>query len=391
MADEQTPLPLTGVRVIEIGSIGPGPFCGMMLADSGAEVIRIDRPGGVQAGLPVDAGRDVMLRSRRSMSLDLKIPGAVDIIRRLARNADGFIEGFRPGVIERLGLGPDVLMGDNQQLVYGRMTGWGQDGPYASLPGHDINYLAISGVLDAIGREGEAPVPPLNLLGDYGGGGLMLAFGMVSAILAVRAGAPGRVVDCAMAEGASALMAGIWTLKNQNEWQNARGTNLLDGGAPFYDSYLTSDGRYFTVGAIEERFFRRLLDLVGLENDQDFSRQHDRSLWPAMRAKLTRIFVSEPLQHWIDLLGDEEVCFAPVVSMDEARDHPQNRARRSFLTIDGVVQPAPVPRYLKTSISEPEMWKENNDWRGLLEECGFQGAEIEALIKDGVFGMGLPA
>jgi len=386
MSGASNPLPLAGVRIIELGGIGPGPFCGMMLADNGAEVIRIDRPGGVQAGLPVDAGRDVMLRSRRNISLDLKTPGGVEIVRRLAESADGFIEGFRPGVAERLGLGPDDLMAINSRLVYGRMTGWGQDGPYASLPGHDINYIAISGVLDAIGRAGEAPVPPLNLLGDYGGGGLMLAFGMVSAIMAVRGGAPGRIVDCAMAEGASALMAGIWTLKNQGEWNGARGNNLLDGGAPFYDTYRTGDGRYLCIGAIEEKFFARLTELTGVAHDPDFSSQYDRTRWSVMKAKLAAVFASKPLKEWCDLLEREEVCFAPVASMDEARNHSHNRARGNFLTIDGVMQPAPVPRYSATSAPQPRMWKENSDLQGLLDECGFQPLDIEHLRESGAFG-----
>ncbi len=386
MSGAPNPLPLAGVRIIELGGIGPGPFCGMMLADNGAEVVRIDRPGGVQAGLPVDAGRDVMLRSRRNISLDLKTPGGVEIVRRLVRSADGFIEGFRPGVAERLGLGPDDLMAINSRLVYGRMTGWGQDGPYASLPGHDINYIAISGVLDAIGRAGEAPVPPLNLLGDYGGGGLMLAFGMVSAIMAVRGGAPGRVVDCAMAEGASALMAGTWTLKNQGEWNGARGENLLDGGAPFYDTYRTSDGRYLCIGAIEEKFFARLTELTGVARDPDFSSQYDRARWSVMKAKLAAVFASKPLKEWCDLLEHEEVCFAPVVAMDEAREHSHNQARENFLTVDGVIQPAPVPRYSATAAPRPRMWKENSDLEALLDECGFQSPEIEQLRDKGVFG-----
>jgi alpha-methylacyl-CoA racemase len=385
MSKAASSLPLSGVRIIELGGIGPGPFCGMMLADNGAEVIRIDRPGGVKAGVPVDAGRDVMLRSRRNLSLNLKSPGGVEIIRRLVERADGFIEGFRPGVTERLGLGPDDLMSINSGLVYGRMTGWGQDGPYSVLPGHDINYIAVSGVLDAIGRAGEAPVPPLNLLGDYGGGGLMLAFGMISAILAVRSGASGRVVDCAMAEGASALMAGIWTLRNQGKWTGGRGGNLLDGGAPFYDTYRASDGRYLCLGAIEEKFFARLVQLIGMVDDPAFRDQYDESCWPAMKSRLSAVFASKPLEYWIGLLEQEDVCFAPVMSMDEAASHPHNKARGSFLTVDGMVQPVPVPRYCGTPVAQPRMWQENSDLASLLDECGFDDLEIGRFKAEGAF------
>jgi alpha-methylacyl-CoA racemase len=378
--------PLSGIRVIELAGIGPGPFCGMMLADHGAEVIRIDRPGGELAGFEVDGERDVLLRSRRSISLDLKSEAGVEIVRRLAQTADGFIEGFRPGVTERLGLGPDELLALNPRLVYGRMTGWGQQGPYAALPGHDINYISLSGVLASIGRKGDAPSVPLNLIGDYGGGGLMLAFGMISAILAVRSGSPGRVVDCSMVEGASILMAGIWTLKNQGHWQPARGTNLLDSGAPFYDTYETSDNRYIAIGAIEEKFFVRLRHLLGFDGDSDFSRQYDRSRWEAMRTKLAARFRSKPLEYWRQLLEGEEVCFSPVIPLEEAPYHFHNQARASFIEVDGMVQPAPAPRYGETSVPQSRMWRENSDRESLLMELGYSQSEINNLMRRGAFG-----
>ncbi len=379
-------LPLSGLRVIELAGIGPGPFCGMMLADHGAEVIRIDRPGGVQAGVAIDAAKDVLLRSRRTMSIDLKCEAGVEVVKRLAVVSDGLFEGFRPGVAERLGLGPEDLLALNPNLVFGRMTGWGQDGPYAGLPGHDINYVAISGALNAIGRADEAPVAPLNLLGDYGGGGLLLAFGMVSAMLAVRNGAKGQVVDCAMTEGVSALMAGIWSLRANGRWEDQRGSNLLDGGAPYYDCYATQDGRYMAVGAIEERFYRRLVSLLGFAEDPDFARQEDRGHWPAMRLKLASRFAERTQAEWSDLLAGDEVCVAPVMAMGEAPSHPQNLARRAFLEVEGVVQPRPAPRFGSGACKQPQMWREDNATAALLREIGYGRGEIERLRAAGAFG-----
>lgn len=381
-----TALPLAGIRIIEMAGVGPGPFCGMMLADHGAEVIRIDRAGGLQAGVPIDGGRDVMLRSRRSISLDLKSPAAVGIVKRLAGRSDGLIEGFRPGVMERLGLGPDALMQINPSLVYGRMTGWGQTGPMADMPGHDINYIALAGVLDAIGPAGGKPVPPLNLVGDYGGGGLMLAFGMVTALLAVRAGLPGRVIDCAMTEGASLLMAGTWTLI-ANGWTSAgRGTGLLDGGAPFYDTYETADGGYVALGAIEGKFFERLRTLMELDDDPDFAEQYDQARWPAMRGTLSRLFRQQTLAFWQGLLEHEDVCFAPVMSAGQAPAHPHNAARGAFIEAEGIIQPAPAPRLSGTPAQPPKMWRENSDKATILAELGFSESEVQALEQAGAFG-----
>jgi len=380
------PLPLAGVRIIELAGIGPAPFCGMMLADNGAEVIRIDRADGNLAGVSVDGERDVLLRSRRSLSVNLKSEAGVEIVRRLTATADGLIEGFRPGVTERLGLGPDVLHAINPKLVYGRMTGWGQTGPYAKLPGHDINYIALSGILGAIGPKDAPPVAPLNLVGDYGGGGLMLAFAMVSAILAARGGGPGRVIDCAMAEGASALSAGIWTLMGQNLWSEKRGTNLLDGGAPFYASYETSDKRYVALGAIEGKFFHTARALLGFAEDPDFADQSDTRKWPVMQAKLQACFATQPQAHWVEIFEGKEACFSPVMSLYEAPEALHNKARENFIEIDGVRQPAPVPRYSNTQSPSPHMWRNNRDKDGLLAELGLSDQEISAFTTAGAFG-----
>lgn len=380
------PPPLTGLRIIEMAGVGPGPFCGMMLADHGAEVIRIDRVGGLQVGVPIDGARDVMLRSRRTISLDLKSPAAVEIVKRLAGTAHGLIEGFRPGVMERLGLGPDVLMGINPALVYGRMTGFGQDGPLSAMPGHDINYIALSGVLDAVGPKGGRPVPPLNLVADYGGGGLMLAFGMVSALLATRAGAPGRVIDCAMSEGASLLMAGTWTLIANGWRSDGRGTGLLDGGAPFYDTYATADGHHVALGAIEDKFFRRLCALLGVADEPVFADQYDETGWDTMRARLAEIFAAQPLAHWQGLLENEDVCFSAILAVEDAPAHPHNQARAAFIESGGVTQPAPAPRLGNTQPVEPVMWREDADKAALLEELGFSPAEQDDLTRGGAFG-----
>jgi len=340
--------PLTGIRIVEIASIGPGPFAAMMLADHGAEVIRVERPGSTP-GLA-----DPLLRSRRSVILDLKQPDDVQSLRALCRTADGLIEGFRPGVMERLGLGPDLLLLDNPRLVYGRMTGWGQYGSYAASAGHDINYIALSGVLGACGRAGDKPTPPINLVGDFGGGGMMLAFGMVSAILAARTSQRGQVIDCAMTDGSALLMAMMWGMRAQGDWTDARGTNLLDTGAPFYDSYETADGLHVAIGAIEPQFYELLRQRLGLAADRDFSAQNDRATWPRQRQKLTALFRTKTRAQWCELLEGCDACFAPVLNMAECADHPHNAARATFITVNGVKQPAPAPRYSTTPCAAPE-------------------------------------
>ena len=360
---------LDGVRVIELAGIGPAPFCAMMLADHGAEVIRIDRPGGSDP-LAQDQRRDVLLRSRRSITLDLKQPGAIEIVARLAETADGLIEGFRPGVAERLGLGPDILMQRNPALVYGRMTGWGQDGPLSDKAGHDLNYISINGCLGALGADGTPPPPPLNLIGDYGGGGMMLAFGFVAALLAARQSGEGRVIDCSMAEGSAALMAGMWSLTHNGMWDKGRGQNLLDGGAPFYACYACADGGFVAIGAIEAQFYARLIDALGLDGDPLFAAQHDQSKWPAMKARLAEIFASAPRASWTERLLHRDCCYTEVLTMAEAPTHDHNRARGSYLEADGWMQPHPAPRFAGTGVVAPRMWQRDSDRMEILAEIG---------------------
>ena len=360
---------LEGVRVIELAGIGPAPFCGMMLADHGAEVIRIDRPGGSDP-LSQDQGRDVLLRSRRSITLDLKRPEAVEIVARLVEPADGLIEGFRPGVAERLGIGPDVLMARNQAVVFVRLTGWGKVGPLADKAGHDLNYISISGCLAALGAEDQPPIPPLNLIGDYGGGGMMLAFGFVSALLAARRSGAGRVIDCSMADGAAALMAGMWSLRHNGMWGHGRGRNLLDGGAPFYACYACADGRFIAIGAIEAQFYARLVDALGLAGDPLFVAQHDQSQWPAMKARLAGIFASGPRATWTARLQQRDCCYSEVLTMDDAPAHEHSRARGSYVEADGWTQPRPAPRFADTDIVAPKMWRRDSDRAAILAEIG---------------------
>ncbi len=346
----------------------------MMLADHGADVIRIDRPGGSDP-LAQDQGRDVLLRSRRSITLDLKRPEAVEIVARLAETADGLIEGFRPGVAERLGLGPDMLLRRNPALVYGRMTGWGQDGPLSDQAGHDLNYISLNGCLGALGAEGEPPPPPLNLIGDYGGGGMMLAFGFVAALLAARQSGEGRVIDCSMAEGSAALMAGMWSLTHNGMWDRGRGQNLLDGGAPFYACYACADGAFVAIGAIEAQFFARLIDALGLSGDPLFAVQHDQRQWPAMKARLAEIFASAPRAVWTEKLQSRDCCYTEVLTMVQAPTHAHNRARGSYLEADGRMQPHPAPRFADTAVVAPTMWRRDSARSDILAEIGVADPE----------------
>ena len=343
--------PLSGLRIIELAGIGPGPFAAMMLADHGAEVIRIDRPGA-----RIDA-KDPLLRSRRLIGVDLKSPEGKAKVRDLVKTADGLIEGFRPGVTERLGLGPDVLLADNPRLVYGRMTGWGQFGPYAQAAGHDINYIALAGALHAYGRAGEKPTPPINMVGDFGGGGMMLAFGMVSALLHAKTTGQGQVIDAAMTDGAATLMSMIWGFRANGIWSDDRGTNLLDTGAHMYDTYETSDAKWISIGSLEPQFYAELRRLAGLAADKDFDAQMDRSQWGPLKAKLTALFLTKTRDEWCALMEMTDVCFAPVLSMAEAPLHPHNAARGTFIEVDGIMQPAPAPRYSVTVNDVPTMTK----------------------------------
>ena len=333
--------PLNGIRVVEMAGLGPAPFCGMMLADHGADVIRIDRPGATSP-MAKDARTDVLNRSRRSLTVDLKQSAGVHLVRKLVGSADGLIEGFRPGVMERLGLGPDLLLCDNPRLVYGRMTGWGQQGPYAQTAGHDINYIALSGALHGIGRSGDKPVAPLNLVGDFGGGGMMLAFGLLAAMLHARTTGEGQVVDCAMTDGSAVLMAMMYSARSHGMWSDVRGANLLDSGSPFYDTYQTKDGGFISVGAIEPQFYRKLLDVMELSAHPTFQAQYDRTTWSAQREVLEQRFLSRSRADWCSLFAGGDACFAPVLSMQEAPDDIHNAVRRTFVEVQGLTQPAPA-------------------------------------------------
>lgn len=337
--------PLAGIRIIEFAGIGPGPFACMMLADHGAEVIRLERPMDDGSLAPADP-TDILLRNRRRVVADLKSAQGIETVRQLISDADGLVEGFRPGVMERLGLGPDALLAANPRLVYGRMTGWGQTGPYAHAAGHDINYIALAGALHAYGRAGEKPTPPINMVGDFGGGGMMLAFGMVSALLHARQTGRGQAVDCAMTDGAAILMSMIWSFRAQGRWEDARGVNMLDTGAHFYDTYQTADGHFISIGSIEPQFYARLKEKLVLP--AEFDAQLDPASWPALKEKLTTLFLTKTRDEWCALLEPADLCFAPVLSMEEAPHHPHNRARGTFIEVDGIVQPAPAPRFSLT-------------------------------------------
>ncbi len=375
------PGPLTGIKIIEFAGIGPGPFCAMMLADHGADVIRIERPGGA-----LDP-RDALSRNRKSIVLDTKKAEGLAVARDLCRRADGLIEGYRPGVMERLSLGPDVMLADNPNLVYGRMTGWGQYGPYAHAAGHDINYIALSGVLHTIGRSGERPVPPVNYVGDFGGGGMMLAFGMASALLAVKMGGAGQVIDCAMTDG-SALLAGMsWHMLAAGINEDNAGVNMLDGGTHFYDTYECADGNWVSIGSIEPQFYALLRRHVGVADDPTFDAQHDRGGWGPLKAKLTAIFKTKTRDEWDAVMAKTDVCFAPVLSMTEATQHPHNVARETFIEVGGAIQPAPAPRYSGTVTAMPVAAPvAGSDADAVLAELGYDNSRIAALRASGALG-----
>ena len=338
---------LDGITVVELAGIGPGPFAGMMLGDHGARVIRIERPGdGARMG---NFGyRDILARNREVLYLNLKDPACIAELRALLRDADALIEGYRPGVLERLGLAPDELLADNPRLVIGRMTGWGQEGPKAPFAGHDINYIALSGALHTFGAKGGKPMLPTNLVGDFGGGGMMLAFGVLAGILSARSTGKGQVIDCAMVDGAAALNAMIYAMFGLGMWQDQRGTNVLDGAAHYYDTYETSDGKWIAIGSIEPEFYAILLEKLGLAGDPDFTNPGDKALWPQLKARLEAIFLTKTRDEWCAIMEDTDICFAPVLSLAEAPSHPHNVARGTFIEVGGVVQPAPAPRFMAT-------------------------------------------
>jgi len=375
--------PLEGIRIIELAGLGPAPFAGMMLADAGADIIRIDRSERAVYPPHSEAHVDLMNRGRRSVAMDLKNPDAVSLLLQLVERADGLMEGFRPGVAERLGVGPDACLDRNPKLVYGRMTGWGQEGPLAQSAGHDIDYIAVAGALEPVGRSGQRPVPPLNLVGDFGGGGMLLAYGMLAAIISAQRTGTGQVVDAAMVDGAASLMTMTYTLRASGIWNDVRGTNLLDTGAHFYEVYETSDGGFIGVGAIESQFYAELIRLMGLD-DVDLSRQMDRDAWPAMKERFARVFASKTRKEWEEVFEGSDACAAPVLSPAEAPDHPHNRFRGTFTEVAGVVQPSPSPRFRGTpgAIRRPPP---NPGQHGdeALADWGLAEAEVDALRRSG--------
>ena len=369
--------PLTGLKIIEFAGIGPGPFCGMLLSDLGADVVRIDRKGQGR-GSPAD----ITARGRRSVGLDLKNPASIETCLRLFETADVVFEGFRPGVMERLGLGPDVALKRNPKLVYGRMTGWGQFGPYAQAAGHDMNYIAITGALHAIGTE-DKPIPPLNLVGDFGGGALYLAFGILAGVIKARETGEGQVIDCAMSDGAASLMAMFYGFKASGAWTESRRSNLLDGGAHFYDTYQCSDGKWVSIGSIEPQFYALLLEKTGI-SDPAFKAQMDRGAWPDLKAKLAAVIATKTQSEWCALMEATDVCFAPVLDLDEAPKHAHNVARQTFVELAGVTQPAPAPRFSKTpgAIQGPPPAIGAHD-KEALRDWGFSEADVMALKANG--------
>jgi alpha-methylacyl-CoA racemase len=357
--------------------LGPGPFCGMLLADMGAEVLRVDR---VDAARAIDRSRpatSAMDRGKQAVAVDLKLPDGVETLLRLVEQADAYFEVFRPGVAERLGIGPDVCLARNPRLVYGRLTGWGQEGPYAAAAGHDIDYIALAGALEPLGRAGEKPTPPINVLGDFAGGGMLLAFGIACAAFETARSGEGQVIDAAMVDGAALMLTPFYAARASGFW-GERGTNHLDTGAPFYDTYETADGEFVAVGTVEPKFYAELLERTGA--DLDLDAQYDKTRWPADKERLAEVFRTKTRDEWCELLEGTDACFAPVLTPLEAPEHPHNRARGTFLSPGGVPQPAPAPRYSRTraAVPEPPMHP-GDDTEAVLERWGFPRDEVDKL------------
>lgn len=374
--------PLHGVRIVEIAGIGPGPFAAMVLSDMGADVLRVERAQSVTGDFARE-NKEVLNRGRRSVGIDLKNPDGVETLLRLVEQADALVEGFRPGVTERLGIGPDACLARNPKLVYGRMTGWGQDGPYAQAAGHDIDYIGLAGALAHFGREGSKPTPPINLVGDFGGGGMLLAFGVVCAVLEARSSGHGQVVDAAMVDGSALLMTMLWGLRAMGAWDERMGVNVLDSGAPFYDTYETADGRFVALGALEPQFYAELLARTGLDAE-DLPAQMDRDGWPRLRARFTEVFKTKTRDEWCEILEGTDACFAPVLPMSEAARHPHVQARRTIVEDFGVQQPAPAPRFSRTpgAIQGPPAWPgEHTD--DALRDWGFSTEDVAKLRETG--------
>jgi len=374
--------PLQGVKIIEIAGIGPGPFAAMMLADMGAEIVRVDRAQSVSGNFD-RPNLEILNRGRRSIGVDLKQPEGVETVLKLVEQADALIEGFRPGVAERLNIGPDACLARNPKLVYGRMTGWGQDGPYAQAAGHDINYIALAGALAHFGRAGSKPTPPINVVGDFGGGGMLMAFGIACGLVESGRSGKGQVIDAAMVDGSAALMAMMWGFQALGIWGEF-GTNVLDTGAPFYDTYETADGKYISVGALEPQFYAELITRVGFADDVDLARQMDGSTFPEMREKFTVLFKTKTRDEWCEVLEHTDACFAPVLTMAEAVDHPHIKARNTVVHEYGLDQPAPAPRFSRTpgTIQGPPAWPGQHTDE-VLTDWGFASADVAKLRETG--------
>jgi alpha-methylacyl-CoA racemase len=378
---------LSGYKIVEFAGIGPAPMCAMLLADMGADVLRIDRAEDAALGVALETKYSLLSRGRKSVAIDLKKPEGVAAAMKLIEKADALLEGFRPQVMERLGLGPDECLKRNPRLIYGRMTGWGQEGPLAHAAGHDINYIALSGVLASIGRRGEAPVPPLNLVGDFGGGGLYLALGVVAGLLEAQKSGKGQVVDSAMVDGAASLLTAIYGMHASGMWSEKRGENILDTGAHFYDVYETKDGQYVSIGSIEAKFYAELLKRSGLEG-QEMPRQMDRKAWPDLKEKFSALFKAKTRDEWCKIMEGSDICFAPVLSMAEAPIHPHNQQRGTFVEVEGVVQPGPAPRFSRTpsKIQRPPA-KPGEHTEEALREWGFSAADLDKLRGSGAIGV----
>ena len=377
--------PLSGYKVIELAGLGPGPFAAMLLADMGAEVIRVEKSQSVRGPAPTAPNADTMLRGRKNIALDLKHPEGVETFLQLADQADILLEGYRPGVMERLGIGPDVCMARNPKLVYGRMTGWGQEGPYAMAAGHDINYISLSGVLGQVRRPGERPLAPMNLIGDFGGGGMFLAFGVVCALLDAAKSGKGQIVDTAMVDGSAVLNMFTWAWRNMGLFNpKTPGENMLDCGAHFYDTYECADGKYISIGSIEPQFYAELLRRTGLSQDAEFLNQHERTNWPHLKNRLRDVFLAKTRDEWCAEMEMTDVCFAPVLDMDEALEHPHMVERGTFVTVSGAEQPAPAPRFSRT---KPELGTlpahPGEPSREVLLGWGFADDRAAALIANG--------
>ena len=371
--------PLKGLKIIEMAGIGPGPFCGMVLADLGAEIIRVDRASAIGTG----SKKEPSNRGKKSIAVDLKAKEGVEVVLKLVETADAIFEGFRPGVMERLGIGPEVCLARNDRIVFGRMTGWGQEGPLANAAGHDINYISLSGALAAIGRPGSPPVPPLNLIGDFGGGGMLLALGLVAALLESKESKQGQVVDAAMTDGSALLMTMIYSMQSSGMWKTTMGSNLLDGGSHFYDTYECKDGKFISIGSIEPQFYALLCQIAELD-EKVFSKQMSRDLWPEQKEEIKKIFLKKTRDEWCELMEGTDVCFAPVLDMSEAPQHPHNKERKTFIDLEGVTQPAPAPRFSRTEpevVSSPSIVGEHTS--EVLSSIGLSEEDISTLKTSG--------